>query len=340
VPLQQGGYSQRLDEFDQIFIEIFSEKWKIRAGDLFLNNRNLKLLNFSKKLQGIATQFSFGTPEKQTVAETSVALSRGIYAKSEIKAQEGNQGPYKLTGNNGELYVLIISGSERVFVNGILQARGENNQYLIDYNAGEIIFTSLFPVNSEMRIVVEYQYSDRNYTRFTTYANVHHTRKKWNFGSYFYQENDLKNQSLQQNLSDAQKEILANAGNNTSLMQAPSAYPELYAENKILYKKIFQNGVEFFQYSNNPQDILYQVKFTNVGKNKGNYTLSSTQAIARIYQYVPPIAGVLQGEFEPIIQLIAPEKLQIINFVGGFNPNEKTNINFELGVSNYDKNLF
>lgn len=340
VPLQQGGYSQRLDEFDQIFVEIFSDKWKIRAGDLFLTNRNLKLLNFNKKLQGIATQFKFGTPEKQTVAEAAVALSRGIYAKTEIKAQEGNQGPYKLTGNNGELYVLIISGSERVFINGILQNRGENNQYVIDYNAGEILFTSLFPINSEMRIVVEYQYSDRNYTRFTTYANAHHTRKKWNFGTYFYQENDLKNQSLQQNLSDSQKIILANAGNNTALMQVSSTYQDFYSENKILYKKSTLNNIDIYEYSNNSQDILYQVKFTNVGKNKGNYILSNTKAIAKIYQYIPPLSEFPQGEFEPIIQLIAPEKLQILNFVGAFNPNEKTNINFELGISNYDRNLF
>ncbi|MFY7811230.1 MAG: hypothetical protein ACOVQ2_05810, partial [Flavobacterium sp.] len=340
VPLQQGGYSQTLDQFDQVFIEIFSNQWNVRAGDLFLNNRNLKLLNFNKKLQGITTQFKLGTPEKQTIAEASIALSRGLYAKSEIKAQEGNQGPYKLRGNNGELYVLIISGSERVFVNGVLLARGENNQYMIDYNAGEIIFTSLFPVNSEMRIVVEYQYSDRNYTRFTTYANVHHSQEKWNFGTYFYQDNDLKNQTLQQNLSDLQKTILANAGNNPALMLAPSALPETYSPNKILYKKTFLGGIEFFEYSNNPTDVLYQVKFTNLGKNKGNYILSNNQSIAKIYKYIPPIAGVLQGEFEPVVQLISPEQLRIINLVGGFTPNKKTNLNFEFGFSNYDKNLF
>src|SRR5690606_17653882 len=54
VPLQEGGYSQKLDEFDQIFIELFSDKWNIRAGDLFLENRSSRFLNFSKKVQGLS----------------------------------------------------------------------------------------------------------------------------------------------------------------------------------------------------------------------------------------------------------------------------------------------
>ena len=40
IPLQESGYSQRLDEFDQVFIELFSDKWKIRAGDIDLKNNN------------------------------------------------------------------------------------------------------------------------------------------------------------------------------------------------------------------------------------------------------------------------------------------------------------
>ena len=53
IPLQEGGYSQKLDEFDQIFIEMYSDKWNVRAGDLFLENRQSKFLNFNKKVQGL-----------------------------------------------------------------------------------------------------------------------------------------------------------------------------------------------------------------------------------------------------------------------------------------------
>ncbi|WP_339888695.1 hypothetical protein [uncultured Flavobacterium sp.] len=340
IPLQDGGYSQKLDEFDQIFIELFSDKWNIRAGDLFLENRKASFLNFNKKVQGISSRFSFGSDENKTDIFASAALVRGQYARSQFTGQEGNQGPYKLRGNNGELYVLVISGSERVFVNGILLTRGENNDYIIDYNAGEVIFTSLFPITSEMRINVEYQYTDRNYTRFVTYTGAAHETEKWNIGGFLYSENDVKNQPLQQNLSEDQIAVLQNAGDDLSLMNAPSAYLDSYSENKVLYKKVLISGIEVFEYSNNPEDELYNVRFSLVGTNEGNYVLANNQAIGKIYEYIEPIAGIPQGNYEPIVRLIAPTKIQIATILGGYNPSEKTKVDFEIGVSNNDLNLY
>ena len=340
IPLQSGGYSQKIDEFDQIFIELYSDQWNIRAGDLFLENRQSKFLNFNKKVQGLSTHFTFGTPENKTEIFASAALVRGQYAKSSFTGKEGNQGPYKLKGNNGELYVLVISGSERVYVNGILLKRGENNDYIIDYNAGEIKFTSLFPITSEMRIVIEYQYSERNYTRFVTYTGATHDQGKWSIGGFLYSENDVKNQPLQQNLSTEQVVILKNAGDDASLMVAPSAYIDSYSENKILYKKVTLGSIEIYQYSNVSTDVLYNVKFTLVGNNLGNYILSNSAAIGKIYEYIAPIGGIPQGNYEPITKLVAPTKLQIATFLGKFNPSEKSSFDFELGVSNNDLNLF
>ena len=237
IPLQSGGYSQKLDEFDQIFIELFSDKWSIRAGDLFLENRKSQFLNFNKKVQGLATHFEFGKPDNKTDVFASVGLVRGQYAKSSFVGQEGNQGPYKLRGKNGELYVLVISGSERVFVNGILLKRGENSDYVIDYNAGEVKFNSIFPITSEMRIVIEYQYSDRSYTRFVTYAGATHTSEKWSMGGYLYSESDLQNQPLQQNLSSDQVTILQNAGNDISLIMRHLPMWILIRQTKFCIKK-------------------------------------------------------------------------------------------------------
>jgi len=340
IPIQNGGYSQKIDEFDQIFIELFTDNWKIRAGDLFLENRTSKYLNFNKKVQGLSSQVELSTSDSKTIITASAALVRGQYAKSNFVGQEGNQGPYKLKGNNGELYVLVISGSERVFINGIAQQRGENKQYTIDYNAGEITFTSLFPITSEMRITVEYQYAERSFTRFITYAGASHERENWTIGAYIYSENDVKNQPLQQSLTSEQVQILSNAGDNLSLMNAPSAFEDSFSDNKILYKKVFVNSIEVFEFSNNPTDVLFNVKFSFVGNNAGNYIVTNSQTIGRIYQYVAPINGVLQGNFEPIVRLISPTKIQIATVNGSYNFKDKTKLDFEIAVSNKDQNLF
>lgn len=340
VPLQNGGYSQKMDEFDQIFMELFSNNWSIKAGDLFLENRSSKFLNFNKKVQGISGSVKFGTDNAKTTIETAAALVRGQYAKSEFTGQEGNQGPYKLKGSGNQLYILIISGSESVYVNGRKLTRGEQNDYVIDYNAGEIRFTTLFPITSEMRIVVEYQYTDRNYSRFLGYGGVKHEREKWNVAGYVYTETDIKSQPVQQNLSREQVDILKLAGDNTALMMAPSAYPDTYSENKTLYKKANRNGYEFYEYSNVATDTLYMVSFSYVGANNGNYRLANSSGIGRIYEFSEPVNGLLQGDYEPLIQLIAPIRLTLATVMGQYKPKDFTVIDFEAGFSNNDENLF
>ena len=337
IPLQESGYSQRLDEFDQVFIELFSDDWNIRAGDIDLVNTSSYFANFSKRVQGLLVNANIN--EKMSVF-ASGALVRGQFTTTQFTAQEGNQGPYKLRGPNNELFVLIVSGSETVYVNGVPLERGENNDYIIDYNAGEIIFNSTFPITSEMRITVDYQFSDRNYSRFTIFGGSHYKSEKLDFNISVYSESDAKNQPLQQNLSTVQTQILADAGDNTDLMVAPSASAESYSENRILYRKEIVGTEEIFVFSNNPNDELFSVRFTLVGTNQGNYVLSNTNTISNIFEYVAPIAGIPQGNYEPVTQLIAPERLQIAVLNGHYQPTEKTDVFFELAGSKNDENLF
>lgn len=341
IPTQEGGYSQNLDEFDQIFIELYSDNWNIRAGDIDLQNDKSYFGQFTKKVQGISLG---GTVNHKSGAKTSAfaagALVRGVFAQSAFIGQEGNQGPYKLVGPNGELYILVVSGSERVYVNGLLLNRGENEDYVIDYNAGELKFNATYPITANMRINVEYQYTDRNYTRFIGYGGGNYSNEKLDIGVYVYSENDAKNQPLQQSLSDEQVGVLQAAGDDMSQMTAASAVPDTFSENKILYKKEVINGVEVFVFSTNPEDELFSVRFTLVGENTGNYILNSTNAINRIFEYIAPVNGVPQGNYEPIIQLNAPTKLQIGGLNGAYHPSEKTNIVFEVAGSKNDLNLF
>lgn len=336
IPLQESGYSQRLDEFDQVFIELFSEQWNVRAGDIDLVNTESYFASFSKRVQGLNFNVKFGEDDTRTNLFAAGAIVRGQFTTSQFIAQEGNQGPYKLQGPNGELFVLIVSGSETVYVNGIPVKRGEDQDYIIDYNAGEIIFNSTFPITSEMRITVDYQVSDRNYSRFVAYGGGNYSSEKFNIGVSVYSENDAKNQPLQQNLSEEQVEILANAGDDRSQMVAPSEIREEVNDNRILYKKELIGSVEAFVFSNDPDDELYRVTFTLVGENQGDYALSNINAINNIYEFV----GTNQGNYAPVVQLIAPTNLQIAVLNGSYKPSEKTNISFEASGSKNDLNSF
>ncbi len=341
IPAQESGYSQSLNEFDQIFIELFGDTWNIRAGDIDLQNSRSYFGRFTKKVQGISLGGTFTNENGSEIeAYASGALVRGVFSKSEFIGQEGNQGPYKLVGPNGELYILVVSGSERVYVNGLLLKRGENEDYVIDYNAGELKFNPTYPITSNMRISVEYQYTDRSYTRFIGYGGGNYTSENLDLGVYVYSENDAKNQPLQQNLSEEQVAILQAAGDDKDLMAAPSAVPDTYAENKILYKKEISNGEEIFVFSTNPEDELFSVRFSLVGNNNGDYVISETNAISRIFEYVAPINGIPQGNYAPVIRLNAPIKLQVGGVNGSFHPSEKTRVDFEVAGSQNDLNLF
>ncbi len=164
--------------------------------------------------------------------------------------------------------------------------------------------------------------------------------EKFSIGASIYSENDVKNQPLQQNLSSDQAQVLADAGDDRTQMVAPSEVSEAFNENRILYKKELINGVEAFVFSNNPDDELYNVRFSLVGDNQGNYILTNSSAINNIFEYIEPVSGIPQGNYEPIVQLIAPTKLQMAVINGSYHPSEKTNIYFEAAGSKNDLNLF
>jgi hypothetical protein len=119
-------------------------------------------------------------------------------------------------------------------------------------------------------------------------------------------------------------------------MVAESAFPDTFDENRILYRRIQIGTEEVFEYSTNENDELFNVTFTNVGANQGDYVLDQTLANGNVFAYV----GTNLGNFAPIVQLIAPVKLQVAVVDAKFKPTQKTTVLTELTFSNNDQNLF
>lgn len=165
IPIQPEGNTQQLQEFDRVFIQLNDERNRLIAGDFELRRPDSYFLNFFKRSQGgyftTNQPVGKGTDGKPNIlrAGLSAAVAKGRFARNTFTAQEGNQGPYRLVGNNGETFIIILAGTEKVYIDGALMQRGAQNDYVIDYNTAELAFTPRRLITNQSRIVIEFEYS-------------------------------------------------------------------------------------------------------------------------------------------------------------------------------------
>jgi len=341
IPIQPDGNTQQLQDFDKIFIQLKHKKGQITVGDFEMKRPKSYFLNYHKKAQGLNISANLDLKNKTKLdVYGSVALSRGKYSRNRITGIEGNQGPYKLVGANFERAIIILSGTEKVFVDGKLLKRGQNYDYIIDYNTAQIVFMPSFPINKDKRISVEFQYSDRYYARYLANAGFEYSSKKWRWKTDYYIESDLQNQPLDQELSDVQKQLLYGIGDSLHLAVSPSADSVGFNGSEVLYKRIDSLGYSpVYVYSISPDSAFYRLAFSLVGAGNGNYVQDKSSANGRVFKWVKPIGGVGQGDYEPVVLLVTPKRKQMITTMGEAEIIKNTILHAELAFSNEDLNL-
>jgi hypothetical protein len=349
IPIQPEGNTQYIQEFDKVFIKLYNENLALTFGDFELRKPTGFYMNYLKKVQGasISVKQEKYVKDKKFGLESSLsgAATKGKFHRLELRGQEGNQGPYKLTGANNEQNIIILAGSEKVFVDGILQVRGLDNQYVIDYNTGEITFTPKQPINKDKRIIIEFEYTEKSYTRFLIGSTNKVTYGNSEFYLNFYQEKDSKNSPIDQDLTPYERFLLMQAGDNTEFARVPAFDSIGFSTEEIRYelrdsivKEEYFDSI--FVYSTNPIKAIYRVRFVYSGPNKGNYKRSINTVNGRVFEWVAPENGIPQGDYEPYKILISPEQKQLINFGVNVKLDEKTTFSTEIAISNNDKNTF
>ncbi len=343
IPIQPEGNTQQIQDFDKVFIELKKDKNILTVGDFELRRPDSYFLNFFKKTKGGKFSTEFVTNNGANLkASVAGAVAKGKYTRNIIQGIEGNQGPYRLIGDNGEFFIIVLSGTERVFIDGIAQTRGEENDYVIDYNTAEITFTSKRLITANSRISIEFEYSDRNYARSLFFFNTEYRTTKFAFKFNAYSEQDSRNQPLQIDLTDTQKLFLQSIGNEINQAFFPNIDSIGFNENEILYKKIDTLGfADVYVYSTNPDSAKFRLGFTFLGPNKGDYRIdNSSNANGRVFRWIAPQNGISQGDHAPIVLLITPKSSRLYTIGADFSPNKNTLISTEIGLSDNDVNLF
>ncbi len=347
VPFQPDGTTQQIQDFDKVFIQVFNENTNLIAGDFDIEKPKGHFLNITKRARGAKAGFQWSETDSLNAVQerfsnsTAAAISRGKYSRYAFTGMEGNQGPYRLRGDENETFIIIISGSERVFLDGRLIERGMEKDYIINYNTAEISFTPQNIINQYSRIVVEFEYAERNYVRSMVFTENQWQKEKISFFMNFFSEQDHPNQTLFQELSEKEKDIMALTGDSLQEALAWNVDSTGFQNDRIMYQLTDTLGYDsVFVYSKDPDKALYQPRFSYVGEGNGNYVQIRADANGQVYRWVEPVNNNPGGAYEPVVLLTTPKQKQLLTMGAEYLFSPKTFIEFEYALSRNDLNLF
>jgi hypothetical protein len=343
IPIQPEGNTQLIQDFDRVFIKVSKDKTAITAGDYEINRPIGYFQNYFKKIKGLKGETTIENENNSWTTSANIAISRGKFARQEMITKEGNQGPYRLQGNNGERFLQVLSGTEKIYFNGVLLKRGFDLDYVIDYNRAEITFSPTRSIRQDSRVIAEFEYTDQNYQRSQYTLNTLYENNKSNFYVNFYSEQDSKTTTSQIELDSIDKSILALSGDdfNAASRSGIRVLSDEESVSSIRYKLVENDDFPIdpnelkLVFSTNLDSAIYVSSFSEVGVGLGSYSIDNKSIVnGRVYKFV----GFGNGNYEPIIKLIPPEKRQITSLGGSYNISQKGKVFGEFSFSDFDLN--
>lgn len=345
MPFEPEGNTQRLQDFDRVNVQLIHENWGLEAGDLLIqSNPDLNFLRFNRQVQGLgvsSSKLSFDSTDSKTQAVTSFARSKtGIQT---IEPLEGVLGPYRIEGPQNEAFIFLLAGSEKVFLDGKLLTRGLENDYVIDYNSAELTFNSNIYISKYSRIQIEFEYSDRQYSRNVTTLQHQQSIGNLDVNIGYFQQSDKPGNQMN-DLSERDYEELSNLDSDAAYGEISSVDSLGYASDKKRYAQIdtLINGqtYQIYKRSENPEIAHYQLNFTLVGENNGDYKIANSSENGVSYEWLAPIDGIPQGNYAPIKRVALPQSQRIINVGLNYNLKDDSKISFEYAGSEFVSNRF
>ena len=340
TPIQPDGTTQTLREFDQVYIRLMHEMGMLQMGDIDIRLDRSNFAVIDRRLQGAGLQADLN---RYGSYEGSAAVVRGQYREMQFTGVDGVQGPYRLSGAENEQFIIVLAGSERVYINGERMARGEENDYVIDYGLGEITFTSNRIITDHSRITVDFQYLRDAYTRSVVAAEAqldHLLNDRVSFGVSVIREADNVNLSTQLFLTDQEREVLRQAGDDPDRAIVSGADSVGFRRDAdfLLYSRVdtlFQ-GEQYRIFHHIPGDSsgVFRVQFSRVPDGEGDYRRVGRAANGILYEW----AGPGMGNYMPQRRLSRPVEQSMVALRSRLRATRNLSVYGEWAGSHFDQN--
>jgi len=306
-PIQPEGSTRELDDLDNVLIKISHSNLNLDAGDIYYKHRNI-----NRKLIGLNNNFK----TKEFSGSAVYAKSKGDYKYLELKGRDGDQGPYQLMGNDGNQDIVILAGTEKIWVNGKELIRGTNYDYIIDYSTAEVTFTPQIMINFDSDLAFEYQYSDYQYQKTFMGGNL---KKKLGESSIIdiglYNEDDRYNEH---DLDDDYFNSLSSVSSGS--ITVPTVIIDVNGD------YVINNGIYEYDPSKMSSDsIRYQVVFQYDANGEYERRISDQGRI--YYAFIP------NSDRTKTIQLYSPFRIihaPKVHQFGYFDYDYKVNEHFKI----------
>ncbi|MEM1054182.1 MAG: hypothetical protein AAGI52_01545 [Bacteroidota bacterium] len=324
TPIVPEGTTQTLSDFDRVFVAVDGPGLGARLGDVDLSLQGSAFASLERKVQGAT--LSLAVPEQGVVrggsVEAGVSAVRGRFRSQGLLLRDGVQGPYRLEGDRGEPFVLVVPGSERVFWDGAALTRGRD--YTVDYGTGEITFTAARLVTAERRATVDFEFSAGGYARTLTVASGtvglfpgrDDRSSRGTLGVRFLREADSPGLGDALGLSETDLDLIAASGPRDAIVPGETLVPFEEESPFVLYSArdttVAGETYRIFVPASAEADSVFRVRFSRVRAGEGTYRRAGQALNGILYEWVGPVGG----DYVPFRILPRPASRSVLDVRG------------------------
>ncbi|MDX1420557.1 MAG: hypothetical protein R3181_11370, partial [Rubricoccaceae bacterium] len=328
TPIQPEGTTQQLSDFDRVYVQFTAPAGTARLGDVDLAYTDAVFASLTRKIQGAAVEGAVpaGGAFAGGAIRAAGATTRGLFRSQDLAPLEGVQGPYRLRGQDGEEFVLVVPGSERVYLDGVLLDRGEAQDYVIDYATGELTFTPRHLITAERRLTVDFEYTTSRYTRTLLAADADAGFWRAAGGARgrlavtVLQEADAAAFGDALGLTEADLDAIAAAGDDLVLVDGAERVPFDPESPFVLYTRrdttLAGERYRIFVPATAAADSVFRVRFSRVADGAGQYRRAAQALNGILYEWVGPTGG----DYVPFRLLPAPQTRRVVDVRGSVAP--------------------